>query len=65
MTPVKGCVCVCVSYRVQEDGEEELSSSDALVQLFGASRVFVVEYSVGEQTTGLPGQHLHRSFVSY
>ena len=48
-----------VAYRVEEDGEEELSSSDALVQLLGASWVFVVEDGMGEQPTGLPGQHLN------
>lgn len=49
------------SYRVQENGEEELSSSDAPVQLLGATWVFVVEDGVGEQTTRLPGQHLQHS----
>lgn len=47
------------AYRVEEDGEEELSPSDALVQLLGASWVLVVEDGVGEQPAGLPGQHLH------
>lgn len=43
------------TYRVEEDGEEQLSSPDALVQLFGASWVLVIEDSVSEEATCLSG----------
>lgn len=52
-------MCVSgASYRVEEDSEEELPSSDALVQLLWASWVFVIEDCMGEETACLPGQHL-------
>lgn len=60
------CMFCHVAYRVQEDREEKFPSSDALVQLLGASWVFIIEDCVGEQTTGLPGQHLkHKTVISY
>lgn len=46
------------AYRVEEYGEEQLSSIDEFVQLLGASRVLVVENGVCEETARLPGQHL-------
>lgn len=46
------------TYRIEEDSEEKFSSSNALVQLLGAARVLIVEYCVGEKTTGLARQHL-------
>lgn len=53
------------SYRVEENSEEKFSSSDALIQLPGASRILIVEDGVCEETTGLSGQHLkHRSVIS-
>lgn len=54
-------LCVCGPYRVEEHSEEELPSSDALVQLLGASWVFVIEDGVGEETARLPGQHLENT----
>lgn len=48
------------AYRVEEHGEEQLSSVDDLVQLLWASRILVVENGVCEETARLPGQHLRR-----
>lgn len=56
--PPPGNLALLGTYRVEEHGEEELSSSDALVQLLGASWILVVEYGVCEEATGLSGQHL-------
>lgn len=47
-----------LTYGIEEDSEEKLPSPNALVQLLGASRVLVVEYCMGEETTGLARQHL-------
>lgn len=46
------------THRVQEDGEEEFSSTYALVQLTRASRVLIIEDGVSKKATCLPGQHL-------
>lgn len=49
-----------LTYRIEEDREEKFSSSDALVQLFGASRVLIVEYCMGEEAAGLARQYLQQ-----
>lgn len=49
-----------LTYRIEKDSEEKFSSSDALVQLLGPSRVLIVEYCVGEETTGLTRQYLEQ-----
>lgn len=49
-----------LTYRIEEDSEEKFSSSNALVQLLGASRVLVVEYCMGEETTSLARQNLEQ-----
>lgn len=46
------------TYGVQQDREEQLAPSDALVQLLGASGVLLVEDGVGEQPAGLPREDL-------
>lgn len=46
------------THRVKEDGEEEFSSTYALVQLTRASRVLIIEDGVSKKATCLPGQHL-------
>lgn len=46
------------THRIEEHGEEELSPIDDLVQLTGASRVFIVEDGVCEEATGLPREDL-------
>lgn len=48
------------TYGIEEDGEEKFSSSNALVQLLGASRVLVIEYCMGEEPTGLARQYLQQ-----
>lgn len=48
------------TYGIEEDGEEKFSSSYALVQLLGASRVLVIEYCMGEEPTGLARQYLQQ-----
>lgn len=47
-----------ITHRIEEDGEEQLSSSDELVQLFGAPWVLAIEDGVSEEATCLPGQDL-------
>lgn len=46
------------THGIEEHSEEELAPIDDLVQLTGASRVFVVEDGVCEEATGLPREDL-------
>lgn len=48
------------THRVKEHCQEQFASIDDLVQLTGATRVFVVEDGVCEEATGLPGEDLGR-----
>lgn len=49
-----------LTYRIEEDSEEKFSSSNALVQLLGASRILIVEYCMSEEATGLARQYLEQ-----
>lgn len=49
------------THRIEEHSEEELAPIDDLVQLTGASRVFIVEDGVCEEATGLPREDLRGS----
>lgn len=46
------------THRIKEDGEEELSSTNAFVQLARSSGVLIIEDGVSKKATRLPGQHL-------
>lgn len=48
------------THRVKEHCQEQFPSVDDLVQLTGATRVFVVEDGVCEEATGLSGEDLGR-----
>lgn len=52
------------TYGIEEDSEEKFSSSNALVQLLRASRVLIIEYSVGEEPTGLARQYLEQKGIN-
>lgn len=49
---------LCLTHRVQQNSEEELSTIDELVQFIWTTRVVFIEDSVCEKATCLPGQHL-------
>lgn len=46
------------TYGIQENGEEEFTSSDTFVQLLRTARIFLVKNSVSEKATGLSREHL-------
>lgn len=48
------------THGVKEHCQEQFASVDDLVQLTGATRVFVVEDGVCEEATGLSGEDLGR-----
>lgn len=48
------------THGVKEHCQEQFASIDDLVQLTGATRVFVVEDGVCEEATGLSGEDLER-----
>lgn len=52
------------THRVEDHSEEELATSDALVQLPGASRVVLVENGVREEPAGLSRQNLGETGAS-
>lgn len=55
----KNCAMrLCLTHRVQQNSEEELSPIDELVQFVRTARVVFIEDSVCEKATCLPGQHL-------
>ena len=53
-----------VTYRIEEERQEELSSSDTVVEFTAAAWILVQEYSMREQATGLTRKHLqHRCIL--
>lgn len=53
------CVCsVCLTHWIENHCKEELSATDAFVQLFGSTGVFFIVDGVSKQATCLTGQHL-------
>lgn len=56
------CVFVyarCLTHRVKKHCEKQLSPTDAFVQLFRSTRIFLVVDGVSKQATRLARQHLH------
>lgn len=47
-----------ITYRIQENGEKEFTSSDTFVQLLRTPGIFLVKYSMSEKATGLSREHL-------
>lgn len=60
MLAVSGLVrrCGCDTNRIEQNCKEQLSSTDALVQLLRASWIIFIEDGMCEKPTGLPGENL-------